>query len=61
VLVKNNVAVDLKHSAAEVWLVGPDAADLLRNTRPLAWEARRGSSYGNGGHNRIAECLRLCP
>jgi hypothetical protein len=35
--------------------------DLLRNTRPLAWETRRGSSYGNGGHNRIAECLRLCP
>jgi hypothetical protein len=31
VLVKNNVAVDLKHSAAEVWLVGPDAADLVKN------------------------------
>ena len=30
-LVKNNVALDLKHSAAEVWLVGPDAADLVRN------------------------------
>jgi len=28
-LVKNNVALDLKHSTAEVWLVGPDAADLL--------------------------------
>src|SRR5206468_2740645 len=31
-LVKNHVALDLKHSAAEVWLVGPDAANLLRNT-----------------------------
>jgi hypothetical protein len=30
-LVKNNVALDLKHSAAEVWLVGPDAANLVRN------------------------------
>ena len=30
-LVKNNVALDLKHSAAEVWLVGPDAADLVKN------------------------------
>jgi hypothetical protein len=30
-LVKNNAAVDLKHSAAEVWLVGPDAADLVKN------------------------------
>jgi hypothetical protein len=30
-LVKNNVALDLKHSTAEVWLVGPDAADLVKN------------------------------
>ena len=30
-LVKNNVDLDLKHSAAEVWLVGPDAADLVKN------------------------------
>jgi hypothetical protein len=30
-LVKNNVALDLKHSVAEVWLVGPDAADLVKN------------------------------
>lgn len=30
-LVKNNVALDLKHSASEVWLVGPDAADLVKN------------------------------
>ena len=29
--VKNNVALDLKHSTAEVWLVGPDAADLVKN------------------------------
>jgi hypothetical protein len=30
-LVKTNVALDLKHSAAEVWLVGPEAADLVKN------------------------------
>jgi hypothetical protein len=30
-LVKNNVALDLKHSAAEVWLLGPGAADLVKN------------------------------
>lgn len=30
-LVKNNVAVDLKHSAAQVWLVGPGVADLVKN------------------------------
>ena len=30
-LVKNNVAFDLKRSAAEVWLVGPAAMDLEKN------------------------------
>jgi hypothetical protein len=30
-LVKNNVALDLKRSTAEVWLVGPQAADLVKN------------------------------
>jgi hypothetical protein len=30
-LVKNNVALDLKHSAAEVWLVGPEAAAVVKN------------------------------
>jgi hypothetical protein len=30
-LVKNNVALDLKHCAAEVWLVGPAAEDLDKN------------------------------
>lgn len=30
-LVKNNVALDLKRSAAEVWLVGPETADLVKN------------------------------
>jgi hypothetical protein len=30
-LVKNNVALDLKRSAAEVWLVGAEAADLVKN------------------------------
>lgn len=31
-LVRNNSALDLKHSAAEVWLVGPAAGDLEKNT-----------------------------
>ena len=31
VLVKNNSALDLKHSAAEVWLIGPAAGDLEKN------------------------------
>lgn len=30
-LVKNNVALDLKRCAAEVWLVGPAARDLDKN------------------------------
>lgn len=30
-LVKNNLALDLKRSDAEVWLVGPDAANLVKN------------------------------
>jgi hypothetical protein len=30
-LVKNNLAFDLKRSAAEVWLFGPDAAGLVKN------------------------------
>jgi hypothetical protein len=30
-LVKKNVALDLKHSAAEVWLVGAETADLVKN------------------------------
>lgn len=35
-LVNNNVALDLKHSAAEVWLLGPAAADLVKNNRASA-------------------------
>jgi hypothetical protein len=31
-LVKNNLALDLKHSAAEVWLLGPQFAILKRTT-----------------------------
>ena len=31
VLVKNNSALDLKHAAAEVWLIGPAAGDLEKN------------------------------
>jgi len=30
-LVKNNLALDLKRSAAEVWLLGPAARDLEKN------------------------------
>lgn len=32
ILVKNTLVVDLKRSAAEVWLVGPLARDLVKNT-----------------------------
>ncbi len=32
ILVKNTVVFDLKRSAAEVWLAGPLAADLVKNT-----------------------------
>lgn len=31
-LVKNTLVVDLKRSAAEVWLVGPLSRDLVKNT-----------------------------
>jgi hypothetical protein len=31
-LVKNTLVLDLKRSAAEVWLVGPLAGDLVKNT-----------------------------
>jgi hypothetical protein len=30
-LVKNNLAFDLKHSSHEVWLMGPEATDLVKN------------------------------
>jgi hypothetical protein len=30
-LVKNNLALDLKHSAAEVWLLGPETQHLAKN------------------------------
>jgi hypothetical protein len=30
-LVKNNLAVDLRRSSAEVWLLGPAADDLVKN------------------------------
>ena len=30
-LVKNNLALDLKHSAAEVWLLGPETHHLAKN------------------------------
>ena len=30
-LVKNNLALDLKRSAAEVWLLGPEAGPLAKN------------------------------
>lgn len=32
ILVKNTLVLDLKHSAAEVWLVGPLVGDLVKNT-----------------------------
>jgi hypothetical protein len=32
ILVRNTLVVDLKRSAAEIWLVGPLARDLVKNT-----------------------------
>ena len=32
ILVKNTLVVDLKRSATEIWLVGPLARDLVKNT-----------------------------
>jgi hypothetical protein len=29
--VKNNAALDLKRSASEVWLMGPEMSDLVKN------------------------------
>jgi hypothetical protein len=30
-LAKNTLALDLKHEASEVWLLGPGAEDLAKN------------------------------
>ena len=35
-LAKNNLALDLKHDASEVWLLGPGAPDLAKNNLALA-------------------------
>lgn len=35
-LVKNNLALDLKHSAAEVWLLGPEVEPLAKNNLALS-------------------------
>lgn len=35
-LVKNNVALDLKRSTAEVWLVGAETADLVKNNEAFS-------------------------
>lgn len=35
-LVKNNLALDLKHSAAEVWLLGPEIRHLAKNNLALS-------------------------
>ncbi len=35
-LVRNNLALDLKHSASEVWLLGPKLHDLDKNNLALA-------------------------
>lgn len=37
-LANNNSALDLKHSAASIWLLNPWAIDLLRNTPILVSE-----------------------
>jgi len=35
-LAKNNLALDLKHEASEVWLLGPGVKDLAKNNLALA-------------------------
>ena len=35
-LVKNNLALDLKSVAAEVWLVGPELGDLVKNNLAIS-------------------------
>jgi hypothetical protein len=35
-LAKNNLALDLKHEAGEVWLLGPGMKDLAKNNLALA-------------------------
>lgn len=35
-LVKNNLAIDLKRLPAEVWLVGPDLGDLVKNNLAIS-------------------------
>ena len=35
-LAKNNLALDLKHYAAEVWLLGPDTRHLAKNNLALS-------------------------
>lgn len=35
-LVKNNLALDLKRSASEVWLVGPQMSHLVKNNVALS-------------------------
>lgn len=46
-LVKNNLAFDLKHSSHEVWLMGSEATDLVKNnvacSKVLIFETVNGS------------------
>ena len=46
-LVNNNLAFDLKHSSHEVWLMGPEATDLVKNnlacSKVLIFETVNGS------------------
>lgn len=35
-LVKNNLALDLKHCSAGVWLVGPGVSDLVKNNLAMS-------------------------
>ena len=51
-LVKNNLAFDLKHSSHEVWLMGPEATDLVKNnlacSKVLIFETVSGSLSTSG-------------
>lgn len=63
-LVKNSVALDLKRSAAEVWLVGPEAADLVKNnvafSEVLVFQ-RVASALPNLVKNNVLVPAAACP
>lgn len=54
-LVKNNLAFDLKHSAADVWLAGPELEDLVKNNLAIS-EVMIFQSVGASGVRPNVSC-----